>query len=85
MRSKINYGLIGSLGVKYKVKAGYWFLDAGYSHSLSSAVNPEDRYSNSELLYEYHYVDDNFKVSNIFVSIGYKRLFYKPKKLKIHE
>ncbi len=83
MRTSLNYGLIGALGVKYKVKEGYWFLDASYSYTLSSSVDPTERYSNPELLYDYQYVDDNFSINNI--SIGYRRLFYKPKKLKIRE
>jgi hypothetical protein len=85
MRNKLTYGLIGSLGVKYKVKEAYWFLDAGYAFSLKSSVDATQRISNNELVYEYQYVDDDFKVSNLIFSIGYKRLFYKPKKLKHHE
>lgn len=85
MRNKITYGLIGSLGIKYKIKEAYLFLDASYAYTLKSTVNPSERYSNTELLYEYQYVDDDFDVSNLFISIGYKRLFYKPKKTKSHE
>ncbi|MDB4533470.1 PorT family protein [Vicingaceae bacterium] len=85
MRESITYGLIGGLGVKYKVKEAYWFLDAAYSYTLASSVNPLERYSNSELLYDYQYVDDDFSMNNIFISIGYRRLFYKPKKMKTRE
>lgn len=85
MRNKLNYGLIGGLGAKYKVKEAYWFLDASYTHTLTSAEDPTGRYSNSEILYDYQYVDDNFSINNIFISIGYRRLFYKPKKLKVRE
>lgn len=85
MRNKITYGLIGSLGVKYKVKEAYWFLDASYALGMRSSVNPSERFSNSELIYEYQYVDDDFQMSNILISIGYKRLFYKPKKLKHYD
>lgn len=85
MRTDLNYGLIGALGVKYKVKEAYWFLDASYTYTLTSSVKPNERYSNPELLYDYQYIDDNFSINNIFISIGYSRLFYKPKKLKTRE
>ena len=85
MRESLTYGLIGALGVKYKVKEAYWFLDASYSYTLTTSVNPNERYSNSELLYDYQYIDDDFSINNLFISIGYRRLFYKPKKIKTRE
>jgi hypothetical protein len=85
VRNNLNYGIIGALGLKYKVKEGYFFIDASYTQSLASAVNPSERYSNSEVLYDYQHIDDDFSMNNIFISLGYKRLFYKPKKIKTRE
>jgi len=85
VRNNLTYGLIGALGVKYKVKEGYFFVDASYTQSFASIVNPSERYSNSEVLYDYQHIDDDFSMNNIFISVGYKRLFYKPKKIKTRE
>jgi hypothetical protein len=85
IRESLTYGLVGALGVNYKIKEAYLFLDASYTHSLSTAVNPSNRYSNSELLYDYQYIDDDFSINNLLISIGYRRLFYQPKKMKTRE
>lgn len=79
-RQRWNFGLIGGAGVKYKIPRGSIFLDARYCKGLNNQTIPENRYDNTELLYKYFYVDDDFKVDNIQISVGYNRNFYKPKK-----
>ena len=38
--------------------------------------------ANNELLFRYGYIDNDFKINSIAISIGYIKPFYKPKKLK---
>ena len=81
-RNNINFFLTGGLGLKYKMPMAFLFLDLRYNYGLTNSVDEATRYANKELTYKYYYVDDNFFVNNAIVSIGYERLFYKPKKKK---
>lgn len=83
MRSKINYSIGIGGGIKYKIPQAFLVLDISYNLGLLNQVNGAARYSNSELVYKYYYIDSDFKVSNLSFSIGYMRLLYKPQKKKI--
>lgn len=82
-RNKTNYWICAGAGVKYKIPRGLMIFDVRYNLGLVNQVNGNERYSNTELLYKYYYVDSNFKVSNLAFSVGYVRLLYKPQKKKI--
>lgn len=79
-RNGINAWLICGAGIKYKVPRGNIFLDLRYNYGLLSQTRTETRYENSELIYKYYYIDNDFTISNISLSLGYVYLFYKPKK-----
>ena len=73
------------LGVHYTIPHGYLSFRAGYSYGLLSYVKPEYRYSDiSQIGYD-HYIDDNFKINNIFFNIGYSRIFYQFKKQAVND
>lgn len=81
-RRTFIYSPFINIGGKYKVGYGYFFLDARFNLGIRNSVDTKDRYINDELLYRYGYLDDDYKLNNYTVSIGYIKNFYKPKKLK---
>ena len=70
-RNRLDLGVVGAIGFNYKVGAGQAFLQASYFNSLRNAVDENTRYSNKQLVYSYYYVDDNFKLNNLAIGIGY--------------
>lgn len=80
-RKQVNYqGIIGG-GVKYPIPKGYIMLDIRYNLGLSNQVIQENRIiSNSEQIWKYHYIDNNFTLNDISLSVGYVYLLYKPKR-----
>jgi hypothetical protein len=77
-RNTTNYWLTGGAGIKYKVTKGNLFIDVKYNHGLRLINNQSNRYNNPELLYQYYYIDDDFKLNDLAISIGYTRHFYNP-------
>jgi len=73
------WGIIGS-GINYKVRKGNVFFDLRYNVGLQNIVNKKERYSSSELIYKYFYVDDNFKLNHLSFTFGFYYNIYKPKK-----
>jgi hypothetical protein len=82
LRNKINYCAVFGTGLRYKLGYGYLNLDFKYSLGLTNVANSKNRYSDANLLYYYGYIDSNFTLNNLFISVGYFKSFYKPKKVK---
>ncbi|MFL5728867.1 MAG: porin family protein [Cytophagaceae bacterium] len=82
LRNKINYSALAGAGLKYKLGYGYISLDIKYTVGLKDIANANKRYSNDDLVYFYGYIDSDFKLNNFYVSVGYFKSFYHPKKLK---
>jgi hypothetical protein len=82
LRNKLNYSVIAGGGLKYKVGYSYLCLDLKYAYGLKNIVNTDKRYSDSNLIYFYGYLDSDISLNNLFVSVGYYKSFYKPKKIK---
>jgi hypothetical protein len=82
LRNKINYYAMFGTGLRYKLGYGYLNLDIKYSLGLTNVTNSKNRYSDTNLLYYYGYVDSNFTLNNLFITVGYFKSFYKPKKVK---
>jgi hypothetical protein len=70
-RNKINYGLIGGGGLTYKVGPGHFALDIRYCYGLTNIVNGANRYADENIYFKYYYLDDDLKISNSLISIGY--------------
>jgi len=82
-RNVLNYWLIAGAGLKYKIKKGYFSVDIRYNLGLMNSVNAANRYSNSDEIYKYYYIDSDFKLSDFTFSLGYTYLMYKPQKKKL--
>ena len=79
-RRKLNRSLIVGGGLKYKWGLRYLFGEVRYSLGMTNLVNAENRYS--EINQSWPYVDDDFRMDNLFVNIGYIHPFYKARMLK---
>ena len=80
MRNRINHGLLLGGGFRYKWKLRYLFGEVRYNLGLSNLANPQHRYN--EINQSWPYVDDDFRLNNLSVNIGYLHPIYKARKLK---
>jgi len=85
LRNMFNYSLVAGGGLRYKAGYGYLVLDVKYMHGLNNISNSDNKYNNSDLVYKYGYIDNNFTLNSLMFSVGYYKTFYKPKKLPTHE
>jgi opacity protein-like surface antigen len=81
-RMRINASFLLGGGIKYKYKLNYFFVDVRYSLGVKNMANTENRYNSYSDGLPYPYVDDDFRLDNVAVSLGYVHPFYKPRKLK---
>ncbi|MBL0744320.1 porin family protein [Chryseolinea lacunae] len=79
-RQTFNQSLFVGGGVRYKYKLDYFFVDLKYSLGFRNVVSADHRYD--DITYRWTYVDDDFRLDNLTLSIGYVHPFYKPRKLK---
>jgi hypothetical protein len=81
-RHKVNSSFFVGGGVKYKSGFDYFYLDLRYSLGMKNLSDPNNRYISNTLTLPYPYVDDDFRIDNLAISVGYIHPFYKPRKLK---
>jgi len=81
-RERLNASFFIGGGVKYKYKLDYFFVDLRYSFGLKNVVNPANRFNSVTDGLPYPYVDDDFRLDNLALSVGYIHPLYKPRKLK---
>jgi hypothetical protein len=71
--NRVNAGACAGLGVTWKAPQGQVMLIANYLRSFTNIINTSKRYNYNELIYTYYYVDDDIRLDNLVVSIGYSR------------
>lgn len=83
IREKYHYSILGGAGFKYKVGTDYLMFDVRYFLGISNLRNESARLdASNDLIFRYGYLDDDFTIDGVVISIGYVKPFYKPKKLK---
>lgn len=80
-RNPLTFSAIVGGGLKYPIKGGYLMLDLRYQIGFMNNVVTENRYNDLNWG-NYDYIDDDFTLNNLFVSIGYVFPFYQTKKNK---
>ncbi len=89
-RENLNFSAVAGLGVKLKVlRINYLVFDVRYAFGLTNPVNGSNRYlhpnndqaSNQNLGTRFLYVDNDFTMNNLAVSIGFIKSFYRTKNL----
>jgi hypothetical protein len=75
-RKPFNLSAILGGGVSYDIKKGSLLLDVRYQLGFLNVVNTENRYDDFKWS-NYNYIDDDFAMNNLFISVGYIYPFYK--------
>jgi hypothetical protein len=70
-RNKIDYGFFGGIGASYKMGDGQMYVQANYFNSLRNTAIAAERYSDPQLRDAHFYIDDDIKLNNLAISIGY--------------
>lgn len=81
-RNNVNFFSTAGIGLKYKVPRGNIILDVRHNWFFLEQNRPSKRFENNILVYEYHYIDDDFKLGNVALSLGYTYSFHKIKLVK---
>lgn len=74
LRNKNNFEWLAGGSIGYKIRNIRIYLDARYFGGLTNIVNPSQRKSNTELVEDYSYIDNDFKFNKaleIGASISY--------------
>lgn len=79
-RNFYNYSAFAGLGTNYRIDYNYIFIDFRYALGFTNIVDIENQYANNELVYKYGYVDDYKRLNGFFVSVGFVKPLYKPRK-----
>ncbi|MEM1134789.1 MAG: hypothetical protein AAGI07_03035 [Bacteroidota bacterium] len=82
LRNQNNYHFYFGTGFKWKVPRSFFFFEARFASSRLNQVNVNRRYSNTELIYRYGHIDNDFLLNHLNFSVGLQYNFYKPKLLR---
>lgn len=85
LRNNFNFSVLAGIGSKFRIGSDFLIVEARYNRFILNSVNIENRYSNRELLYKYGYVDNDFRMDNFSLTIGFEKSFYKPRKKKKYD
>lgn len=85
LRNKINVSAMAGLGAKFRIGSDFLIVEARYNRFLLNSVNLENRYSNRELVYQFGYVDNDFRIDNFSLTVGFEKSFYKPRKKRKYD
>lgn len=72
-RNRFVYGWTGNVKLRYSVKNGKGVFQLGveYYNSPVNITKESSRFSNAQLINNYHYLDDNIKINHIRIFGGY--------------
>ncbi|MFN4082351.1 MAG: porin family protein [Bacteroidia bacterium] len=70
-RNAFSFGYVTGAGISYKLKNGFTFIQANYFGAINKLNKPETRYDNNDILYSFYYLDDDLKLNNLAISVGY--------------
>jgi len=70
-RNVLGHGLMAGAGAVYKLGDGALVFDVRYQHGLAQVVKPDQRFSDPETLFKYFYIDDDFRLRDLSITIGY--------------
>ncbi|GAB4477617.1 MAG: hypothetical protein OHK0057_27540 [Thermoflexibacter sp.] len=82
LRPGITWTLNAGIGAKYRIGSNYLIAELGFQYGFNNQSKKGQRLSNPQLIYELGYIDDNYRLHNLMVQVGYQKAIYKPKKLK---
>ncbi|MBI1306651.1 MAG: outer membrane beta-barrel protein [Bacteroidetes bacterium] len=72
-RNTFNYGVAANAGVNIKFREGHITAGICYFKALSNFTDAGSRYKNPVLVYDYLYLDDDFRMDSFMFSVGYSK------------
>lgn len=69
-RQKSNLVLSGGIGVSYDLTNISLFIESNYERWLLNNVNRENRYTDTELINQYNYIDSDYKIQDFVILLG---------------
>lgn len=79
MRNPINFSISAGAGLKAKIGRNYLTMEGRYQQYFRNVINPDWRYLDDGLIYQFGHVDSDFRFRNFSFSVGYEIPFYFPK------
>ena len=70
-KSTWNFGSIIGGELLYDLRKGFLVVRSTYFNGFQNITNTNSRYSNPQLLHDYYYVDDDIRLNNLSISLGY--------------
>lgn len=84
MRTQVNWSLVAGAGVKFRLGRNFLYADFRYTRMFLNAVDRDNRYANRDLLFTYAHVDNDFRMDNFALTVGFVKAFYVPRKKRKH-
>jgi hypothetical protein len=84
LRNMYNFSFIAGAGLKFRTGRNFIFVDFRYTRMFFNNVDINNRYANTDLLFRYGHVDNDFRMDNFALTVGFIKSFYKPRKKHQH-
>lgn len=84
-RNSLNHNILLSTMIAYNFGRNKVFVDFGFINSFSNQMKSSERYNlNNEIIkkeiFTYKIIDNDYKINNLYINIGYAFNFFKPEK-----
>jgi hypothetical protein len=80
LRIRESYSILGGAGLRIKVNTGYIRANLFYTRGLTYHVSESTRFSDTENLFFFNFIDDKIKLNFFYFNVGYSYIFYKTSK-----
>jgi hypothetical protein len=79
-RKRFNFAILAGLGGKFRFKRTYLSIDVRYHRLLENVTSNSNRLGNDRLLNTFNYVDNDFRLHNLNISVGVGLFLFRSKK-----
>ena len=80
MRTMVNVSFVAGAGMKFRLGRNFLFADFRYTRMFLNAVDIDNRYVNPELYTNFAHIDNDFRMDNFALTVGFIKAFYVPRK-----
>lgn len=70
-RNQWTYGAVVGTGMSYRWGNGNFSLETKYFQSMANITNGAERFKNPSLFYGFYFLDDDLRLNNLAISVGY--------------
>jgi Outer membrane protein beta-barrel domain len=78
---KFDLSILASAGIKYRFGGGFLVAEVRYRYGLLNVNTAASTAINTEITWDYHYLDGLFKLNSLQITGGYIHNIFNPKKL----